>query len=78
MSDIAEEGLDFASRVGAVRFWAWLSSMRTKGLGALWIGTDSSSVVRLVLPSELVNRLNRWGASGYAREGRVNAADAAG
>ena len=34
--------------------------------------------MRLVLPSELVNRLNRRGASGYVREGRANAADAAG
>jgi hypothetical protein len=33
--------------------------------------------MRLLLPSEFVNRLNGWGASGYAREGRVNAADAA-
>jgi hypothetical protein len=52
--------------------------MQTKGLGALWIGTDSWSAMRLLLPSEFVNRLNGWGASGYAREGRVNAADAAG
>ena len=61
----------FASGHGSPR------CMRNR-LGALWTGTDSWSNIRLVLPSELVNRLNRWGASGYLREGRVNAADAAG